>query len=87
MTQYVKYEVQLCNDQIRKIKSGIKEKEAFTIRPQPTNSVKTYLMLAQTDINGLSKSSQIYSRKTHLKSNKHLLTYSTGQSGPTTETK
>ena len=40
MTEYVKYEVQLSNDQIRKIKRGIKENEAVSIRLQPTNLVK-----------------------------------------------
>ena len=47
MTEYEKYEVQLSNDQIRKIKRGIKENEAVSIRLQPTNQVKTYLMLTQ----------------------------------------
>ena len=87
MTDYVKYEVELSHDQIRKIRRGRKENEAVNIRLQPTNSVKTYLMLTRTDINWLSKSSQINLYKTQLKSNKHLLTYSTGKSEPTTETK
>ena len=55
MTEYVKYEVQLSNDQIRKIKRGIKENEAVSIRLQPTNQVKTYLMLTRTDINRYQK--------------------------------
>ena len=73
MTEYVKYEVQLSNDQIRKIRRGIKENEAVSIRLQPTNQVKTYLMLTRTDINRLSKTSQINLSKTQLKSNKHLV--------------
>ena len=82
-TRYTKYEVQLSNDQIRKIKRGIKENEAVSIRLQPTNSVKTYLMLTQTDINRLSKSSQINLSKTQLKSNRHLLDFKTGSKAAT----
>ena len=79
MTEYVKYEVQLSNDQIRKIKRAMKENGAVSIRlsktakHKPTNQVKTYLMLTRTDINRLSKTSQINLSKTQLKSNKHLV--------------
>ena len=73
MERYIKHGVQLSNDQIRKIKSAIKGNSSVSIRLRSPNQVKTYLMLTQTDINHLSKSSQINLSKTQLKSNKHVM--------------
>ena len=66
MDRYAKCKVQLDKD--RK-----KESEAISIRLKDTNQVRSYLMLTQTDLNRLSKSSQANLSKTQLKNNKHIL--------------
>ena len=69
---YYRHDVKLSKNQIKKIRWGIEHDVAVTIR-LGTGTIPTYLMLTDTDIKHLVKSSQIHLSKTQLKSNKHLL--------------
>ena len=69
---YQRHDVKLSENQIKKIIRGIESDVSVTIR-LGSGTIPTYLMLTKTDINHLSKSSQIHLSKTQLKNNKHLL--------------
>ena len=69
---YQRHDVKLSENQIEKIIRGIEHDVSVTIR-LGSGTIPTYLMLTKTDINHLSKSSQIHLSKTQLKNNKHLL--------------
>ena len=67
-----RHDVEVSKNQIKKIIRGIEHDVDVTIR-LGSGTIPAYLMLTKTDINHLSKSSQIHLSKTQLKNNKHLL--------------
>ena len=69
---YHKHEVRLSKNQVRKVIKGINEDVSVRLR-LGDGTIPTYLMLTQTDINHLAKSSQVHLSKTQLKSNKYIL--------------
>ena len=68
---YHKHGVRLSENQVRKVIKAINEDVSVRLR-LGDGTIPTYLMLTQTDINHLAKSSQVHLSKTQLKSNKHI---------------
>ena len=69
---YYRHEVRLSENQVKKIIKAINDDASVRIR-LGDGAISTHLMLTQTDINHLTKSSQVHLSKTQLKSNKHIL--------------